>query len=132
MAKTKYWYEYWSKEKKAKNNFEKYFFKLMNNTVFGKTMENVRNYRDTKPVTTESRENYLVSEPNYHTSKFFTENLFAIEIKKTKIFMNKLVYLDLSIVELSKVLMYEVWYHYVKLKYGEKVKWFIRIKTVSL
>ena len=104
----------------------------MNNTVFGKTMENVRNYRDTKPVTTESRENYLVSEPNYHTSKFFTENLLAIEIKKTKIFMNKLVYLDLSIVELSKVLMYEVWYHYVKLKYGEKVKWFIRIKTVSL
>ena len=132
MAKTKYWYEYWSKKKKAKNNFEKYFFKLMNNTVFGKTMENVKNYRDTKPVTTESRENYLVSEPNYHTSKFFTENLLAIEIKKAKIFMNKLVYLDLSIVELSKVLMYEVWYHYVKLKYGEKVKCFIRIKTVSL
>ena len=70
--------------KKAKNDFEKYFFKLMNNAVFGKTMENVRKHRDIKLVTTERRRNYLVSEPNYHTTKFFTENLLAIEMKKRR------------------------------------------------
>ena len=61
----------------------------MNNAVFRKTMENVRKYRDIKPVTTEKRRNYLVSEPNYHTAKFFTENLLAIEMKKLQILMNK-------------------------------------------
>ena len=77
---------------KAKNNFEKDFFKLMNNAVFGKTMENVRKHRNIKLATTERRKNYLVSEPNYHTTKFFTENLLAIEMKKTQIPMNKPVY----------------------------------------
>ena len=67
---------------KAKNNFEKDFFKLMNNAVFGKTMGNVRKYRDIKLVTTERRKNHLVSEPNYYTTKFFTENLLAREMKK--------------------------------------------------
>ena len=67
---------------KAKNNFEKDFLKLMNNSVFEKTMENVRKYRDIKVVTTERRRNYLVSEPNYHTTKFFTENLLSIGMKK--------------------------------------------------
>ena len=68
--------------KKTKNNFEKHFLKLMNNAVFGKTMENVRKHRDIKLVTTERRRNYLVSEPNYHTTKFFTEHLLAVEMKK--------------------------------------------------
>ena len=68
--------------KKEKNNFEKYFFKLMNNAFFAKTMENVRKHRDIKLVTTERRRNYLVSEPNFHTKKFFTEKLLAIEMKK--------------------------------------------------
>ena len=77
--------------KKAKNNFEKDFFKLMNNSVFGKTVENVRKHRDIKLATTERRRNYLVSEPNYHTTKFFTEHLLAIEMKKkTEILMIKL------------------------------------------
>ena len=66
----------------AKNNFEKNFFKLMSNEVFGKTMENVRKHRNIKLITTERRRNYLVSEPNYHTTKYFTENLLAIEMKK--------------------------------------------------
>ena len=78
--------------KKAKNGIEKDFFKLINNAVFGKTMENVRKHRDIKLATTERRRNYLVSEPNYHTTKFFTEHLLAIEMEKTETFMNKPVY----------------------------------------
>ena len=69
--------------KEAKNDFEKDFFKLMNNAVFGKTMENVRKHRDIKLVTTERRRNYLISEPNYHTTMFFTGHLIATEMKKT-------------------------------------------------
>ena len=70
--------------KEAKNEFEKDFFKLMNNSVFGKTMENVRKHRDIKLVTTDKRRNQLVSEPNYHTTKHFSENLLVIEMKKNK------------------------------------------------
>ena len=69
--------------KKTKNDFEKYSFKLMNNVVFGKTMENRRKNKDIKLVITEIRRNCLVSEPNYHTIKFFTENSLAIEMIKT-------------------------------------------------
>ena len=94
----------------------------MNNAVFGKTMENVRKHRGIKLVTTERRRNYLVSEPNYHTTNFFTENLLATEMKKTEITMNKPVYLALSILDLSKTAMYEFWYDYIKPKYGEKAK----------
>ena len=108
--------------KKAKNNFKKDFFKLMNNAVFGKTMENVRKHRDIKLVTTEKRRNRLVSKPNYHTTKCFSENLLAVEMKKTKVKMNKPIYLELSILEISKILMYEFWYDYMKPKYGDNVK----------
>ena len=80
--------------KKAKNDFEKDFFTLMDNAVFAKTMKNVRKHRDIKLVATERRRNYLVSKTNYHTTKFFTENLLAIEMKKTEIIMNKPVCLD--------------------------------------
>ena len=76
----------------AKNDFEKDFFKLMNNAVFGKTMENVRKHRDIKLVTTDKRRNQLASEPNYHTTKYFSENTLAIEMKKTKVKMHKPVY----------------------------------------
>ena len=86
-------------KKKAKNDFEKDFFKLMNNAVFAKSMENVKKHRDIKLVTTERRTNYLESEPNFNTTKFFPENLLAIEMKKTEILMNKPVYLELSILE---------------------------------
>ena len=67
--------------KEARNEFEKDFIKLMNNAVFGKTMKNMRKHRDIKLVATEKRRNYLVSEQNYHTTKFFTENLLVIEMK---------------------------------------------------
>ena len=69
---------------KEKSNFQKDFLKLKNNAVFGKTMENVRKHRNIKLVITERRRNYLVSEPNYHTRKFFTENLLATEMRKLK------------------------------------------------
>ena len=108
--------------KEAKNEFEKDFFKLMNNAVFAKTMEDVRKYRDIKSVTTDRRRNQLVSEPNYHTSKYFSEHLMAIEIKKTKVKMNKPIYLGMSILDISKTLMYEFWYDYIKPKYQDKAK----------
>ena len=73
--------------KEAKNEFEKDFFKLMNNSVFGKTMENIRNHRDIKLVTSDKRRKRLVSEPNYHSHKIFSECLMAIEIKKTRVKM---------------------------------------------
>ena len=107
---------------KAKNNFEKDFFKLINNAVFGKTMVNVTKNINIRLVTTESRRNYLVSEPNYYTTKFFTKNVLAIEIKENQITMKKPVYLGLSILDLSKTVMYECWYDYVKPKYGENAK----------
>ena len=86
----------------AKNEFEIDFFKLMNNSVFGKTMENVRNHRDIKLVTSDKRRKRLVSEPNYHSHKNFSEHLMAIEMKKTKVKMIKLLYLGMSILDISK------------------------------
>ena len=71
---------------KTKNNLEKEFFKLMNNAVFGKTMENVRKHGNINLVTTERKINYIVSEPNYHNAKFFSETLLAIEMRKTETF----------------------------------------------
>ena len=108
--------------KVAKNDFEKDLFKLMNNSVFGKTMENIRKHRDIKLVTTNKRRSKLVSEPNYRTINLIPENLSIIKMNKTKVKMNKPIYLGLSISEISKILMYEFWYDYMKLKYGENVK----------
>ena len=68
------------------------------------------------------RKNYLLAEPKYHTTNFFSENSLATEIKKTEIYMNKPVYLRMSILELNEMLMFEFWYDYVKPKYGEKAK----------
>ena len=86
----------------------------MNNSVFGKAIENVRKHRDIKLVTEDKRRNQLVSEPNYHTKKYFSENLLVIKMKKIKVKMNKPVYLGLSILQISKILMYEFWYDYIK------------------
>ena len=108
--------------KNAKNEFEKNFFKLMNNSVFGKTMENVRNHRDIKLVTSEKRRKRLVSEPNYHSCKKFSDHLMAIEMKKTRVKMNKPLYLSMSILDISKMLMYNFWYDYFKPKYGGRAK----------
>ena len=93
--------------KLAKDDFEKDLFKLMNNAVFGKTMENIRKHRDIKIVTTDKKRSKLVSEPNYHTINYISEHLSIIEINKTKVKMNKPIYLGLSLLEISKILMYE-------------------------
>ena len=108
--------------KAAKNDFEKDLFKLMNNSVFGKTMENKRKHKDIKLVTPDKKRSKLVSEPNYHTINLFSEDLSIIEMKKTKVKMNKPIYLGLPILEISKILMYKFWYDYMKPKYGNDVK----------
>ena len=108
--------------KLANNDFEKDFYKLMNNSVFGKTMENVRKHRDIRLVTTDKKRRKLVSEPNYHTMNLISENLSIIEMKKITVKINKPIYLGLSILEISKILMYEFWYDYMKPKYSDNVK----------
>ena len=89
---------------------------------FGKTMENVRKHIDIKLVTTDERRNQLVSEPNYHAANFFSENLMPIEMKKTKVRMNKPVYLAMSILDISKTFMYEFWCDCIKPKYQDRTK----------
>ena len=108
--------------KALKNYSEKDLLKLMNNSVFGKTMEKIRKHRDIKLVTTDKKRSKLVSEPNYHTINLISEDLAIIEMKKTKVKMNKPIYLGLSILQISKTLMYEFWYNYMKPKYGNDVK----------
>ena len=83
--------------KEAKNDYEKDFFELMNNIVFGKTMKNIKKHRDVQLVTVDKERSHLVSEANYRTTKWFSENLLAVEMKNIKVKMNKPVYLDLSI-----------------------------------
>ena len=108
--------------KEAKKEFQKDFFQLENNSVFGKTMENVRKHRDVKLMTTEEKRIKLVSEPNYYTTKQFSGNLLAIEMKNTKVKMNKPLYLGMYILDISKTLLYEFWYDYLKPNYKDKLK----------
>ena len=110
--------------KKTQNGFEKDSFKLMNNFNFGEKMENVRDHRDIKLVTSDKRRKRLVSKSNYLSHKNFSEHLMAIEMKKRKLKMTKPRYLGMSILDVNKTLMYEVWYDYIKPKYGDS-------KTVS-
>ena len=108
--------------KLARNHFEKDIFKLMNNSVFGKTVENIRKHRDIKLVTTDKKRSKLVSEPNYHTINLISEDLSITEMKKTKVKMSKHIYLGLSMLEISKILMYEFGYDYMKPKYNDNVR----------
>ena len=93
----------------------------MNSAVFGKTMENVRKHRDIKLVRTDKKRNKLVSGPNYYTLKLIDDNLAIIEMRKVKVRMNKSIYLGMSILDISKITMYEFWYDYIKSKYGSRV-----------
>ena len=94
----------------------------MNNFIFGKTIENVRNHRDIKIVTTNKQRNKYASEPNYHTTKQTSKNLLIMEMKKTEVKMNKPILLGQAVLDISKTLMYEFWYDNIKPKYEDKVR----------
>jgi hypothetical protein len=106
----------------ATNDFEKDFFKLMNNSVFGKTMEDVEKHIDVRLVTDKAKLNKLVAKPNFDRNVIFGENLVATHMKKTRVLYNKPIYLGMCILELSKTLMYRFHYDYIKPKYGDKAR----------
>ena len=110
------------KRKNAKNDFEKDFFKLMNNSVFGKTMENIRKRVDVRLVTDEKKLLKLTSKPTYVSSKIFNENLVAVHKIKETLTLNRPAYVGMCILDLSKTLMYDFHYKYIKEKYGQKAK----------
>ena len=106
----------------AKNSFEKDFFKLMNNSVFGKTMENIRKRVDVRLVTSKEKLSKLASKPTYVSSKIFNENLVAVHKIKETLTLNRPAYIGICILDLSKTLMYDFHYNYIKHKYGNKAK----------
>ena len=108
--------------KNAKNEFEKYFYKLKINSIYGKTVQNDRKHRDTKLVITEAKRNKLVSEPNYHSTKCIPKHLLVTEMKKTEVKINKPIYLRRAVLGHSKTLMFEFWYDYLKPMYGDKIR----------
>ena len=110
------------KRTQAKNSFEKDFFKLMNNSVFGKTMENIRKRVDVRLITDEKKLLKMVSKPTYVNSKIFNENLVAVHKIKETLTLNRPAYVGMCILDLSKTLMYNFHYNYIKKKYGDKAK----------
>jgi len=108
--------------KKAKNNFEKDFYKLMNNSVFGKTMENLRNRVDIKIVRSNetNKRRKLVASPLYARHVIFTNDLVGIDMRKSKLLLNKPVYVGMTILDNSKILMYDFFYNELKKQYGGK------------
>ena len=95
--------------KEANDEFEKVYFRLMNSSVFGKTMENVRNHRDIKIVTTDRQRKKFAWEPSYHKTKYISQDLLIMEMKKVEVKMNKPIYLGQAILDISKKLMYKFW-----------------------
>ena len=110
------------KRKNAKNTFEKDFFKLMNNSVFGKTMENLRKRVDIRLVTSKHKLLKLASKPTFVSSKIFNDNLVAVHKIKETLTLNRPAYVGMCILDLSKTLMYYFHYEYIKKKYGDKAK----------
>ncbi|KAL9967825.1 hypothetical protein ACROYT_G026122 [Oculina patagonica] len=110
------------KRTNAKNAFEKDFFKLMNNSVFGKTMENLRKRVDVRLVTNEKKLLKMTSKPTYVSSKIFNEDLVAVHKIKETLTLNKPAYVGMCILDLSKTLMYDFHYNYIKKKYGKRAK----------
>ena len=110
------------KRKHAANDFEKDFFKLMNNSVFGKTMENLRNRVNVELVTTERRLLKLTKAPSFDHFRIFTPDIAAVNLKKRTFYLNRPIYAGFAILELSKVLMFDFYYNYIKKKYGSRAK----------
>ena len=121
-----------TKAKKPGNNFEVDFFKLMNNSVFGKTLENIRNRVDIRLISSNKVAHKLATKPNFDRCTIFDENLIAFHIKKTKHYFNKPVYLGVSTLDLSKYLMYDFHYNYIKTKYGITPNYFSPTLTLSV
>ena len=110
------------KQKHAKNSFKKDFFKLMNNSVFGKTMENLRKRVDVRLVTDEKKLDKLTSKPTYVSSKIFNENLMAVHKVKETLTLNRPAYVGMCMLDLSKMLMYDFHYNYTKKKYNNRAR----------
>ena len=110
------------KRSNAKNAFEKDFFKLMNNSVFGKTMENLRKRVDVRLVTDEKKMLKLTSKPTYVSSIIFNENLVAVHKIKETLTLNRPAYVGMCILDLIKTLMYDFHYNYIKQKCNDKAK----------
>ena len=104
--------------KKAVNSFEKDFFKLMNNSVFGKTIENIRKRQNIILLDNREKAVKLSSRPNFNRATIFDRNLIAVHMKKTEVFFNKPVYVGQAILDLSKTLMFDFHYNYIQNKYG--------------
>ena len=107
---------------KAANDLDKDYYKLLNNSFYGKTMENVRNHRDIRLVTNSKKRSILASEPNYYSTKHISEDLLIMEMKLCEVYMKKPIYLGQAILGISKMLMCEFWYDYLRPKYGDKVR----------
>lgn len=108
--------------KKATSNFEKDLFKLLNNSVYGKTMENVRKYRTVQLVTNETMAKKLAKKPNYQHSIVFSESLVAVCMQPKTVTLNKPIYVGFTVLELSKLLMFQFHYDYIRVKYGDRAK----------
>ena len=108
--------------KQSGNNCEVDFFKLMNNSVFGKTLENIRNMVDIRLISSDKIALKLATKPNYDHCTIFDENLIAVHMKKAKLYFNKPIYLGMSILDFSKSFMYDFHYNYIKTKYGDNAK----------
>ena len=107
---------------KASNEFEKDYYKLLNNSFYGKSMENNRKHRDIRLVNTENKRSKLACEPNCYSTKHISEDLLIMEMKKRNVYMNKPLYLGQAILDYSKMLMYEFWYDYLRPMYGDKIE----------
>ncbi|XP_041377266.1 uncharacterized protein LOC121389682 [Gigantopelta aegis] len=110
------------KRKAAKNYFQKDFFKLMNNSVFGKTMENLRKRVDVKLISNKKRACKLVAKPNFHAFRIFNEDLVAVHLSKQRLYLNRPIYVGFNILDVSKILMYNFHYNYIKVKYESKAQ----------
>ena len=114
----------------AKNAFEKDFFKLLNNSVFGKTMENIRKRVDVRLVTDKKKLSKLVSKPTFVNSKIFSEDLVAVHKLKEILTLDRPAFVGMCILDLSKTLMYEFHYNYIKSRYDNKRNYYLQIRIV--